>query len=100
MPLDVAGAPRFMDTPIPNQGCGTSAPVDVGAHEVDGAPDQPVFADLDGDGVLGGGDIGALIGAWGMCASSCCEADLNGDGLVNAADLAIVLAAWNAGAQP
>lgn len=48
-------------------------------------------ADLDGNGAVGGGDIGLLLGAWGARGS---EADLDGDGIVDAADLGLLLAAW------
>jgi len=49
-------------------------------------------ADLNGDGVVDGADLGELLGAWGTC--SACAADLNGDGVVDGADLGQVLAAW------
>lgn len=48
-------------------------------------------ADLNGDGVVNGADLGLLLGAWGT--SDPC-ADLNNDGLVNGADLGILLGAW------
>jgi hypothetical protein len=47
--------------------------------------------DIDGDGSVGGGDLGALLGAWG---TSSAAFDLNGDGVVDAADLAALVAAW------
>ena len=46
-------------------------------------------ADLDGDGVVGGGDLGILLGAWGAT-----SADLNDDGIVDGSDLGIMLGAW------
>ncbi len=46
-------------------------------------------ADLDGDGVVGGGDLGVLLGAWGTA-----SADLDDDGLVDGSDLGIMLGAW------
>jgi len=51
------------------------------------APQCP--ADLDGDGVVGGADLGLLLGAWGAA-----SADLNGDGIVDGSDLGIMLGAW------
>jgi len=55
-----------------------------------GEPAEP--ADLDGDGVVGSGDLGALLAAWGACAG--CPEDLDGDGAVGSGDLGILLAAW------
>lgn len=52
-------------------------------------------ADLNGDGVVNGADLGMLLAGWGDCTESpCCPADLNGDGVVNGADLGTVLANW------
>lgn len=57
--------------------------------------DRPVLlADLSGDGVVNGSDLGAMLGSWGHCGA--CSADLTGDGAVNAQDLAILLGAWGA----
>ena len=53
--------------------------------------------DIDGDGVVGGGDLGGLLAAWGACDG--CPADTNGDGLVNGADLSAVLVWWGATCQ-
>lgn len=49
----------------------------------------PSIADLNGDGVVDGGDLGALLGAWGTP-----DADLNGDGTTDGADLGIILSEW------
>ncbi len=49
-------------------------------------------ADLNGDGVVDGADLGILLNSWGPCAG--CAADLNGNGFVNGADLGILLAAF------
>lgn len=53
-------------------------------------------ADLDGDGVVGSGDLAILLGSWGPClpAPAKCIADLDGDGTVGSADLAILLGSW------
>ncbi len=48
--------------------------------------------DLDGDGVVGAGDLAILLASWGSCGG--CAADLTGDGVVSALDLATLLAAW------
>jgi hypothetical protein len=47
-------------------------------------------ADLNGDGVVGGSDLGALLSNWGSFGTG----DLNGDGFVTGADLGQLLAAW------
>ncbi len=49
------------------------------------------IADLDGNGVVDGADLGMLLTAWG---TSSCVHDLNGDGTVNAVDLGVMLLAW------
>ena len=53
------------------------------------------FADITGDGVVNGGDLGALLGAWGTAQPSG-VGDVNHDGDVNGADLAVVLSNWGA----
>ncbi len=53
-------------------------------------PAPPCPADLDGDGTVGGADIGLLLAAWGGRG----PADLDGDGTVGGADIGLVLAAW------
>ena len=47
--------------------------------------------DLDGDGVVGGADLGLLLAAWG---SADPEADLDGSGTVDGSDLGLMLASW------
>ncbi|MDE0889480.1 MAG: hypothetical protein OSA40_08475 [Phycisphaerales bacterium] len=49
--------------------------------------------DLDGNGTVGGGDVGIMLADWGCLGD--CKADLNEDGLVNGADLGLLIAAWN-----
>ncbi len=49
-------------------------------------------SDLDGDGVVGGSDLGLLLAAWGTPNAA---ADLDGDGVVGGGDLGLLLAAWN-----
>lgn len=57
---------------------------------IDGNP-----ADLNGDGLVDGTDLGILLGAWGTC-GDCgdCPADLDGNCQVDGGDLAAMLAAW------
>ncbi|MCA9286154.1 MAG: hypothetical protein KDA22_13095 [Phycisphaerales bacterium] len=52
-------------------------------------PSNP--ADLNGDGVVDGADMGILLGAWGTSGPG----DLNGDGTVDGADVGLLLAAWS-----
>jgi streptogramin lyase len=47
-------------------------------------------ADLNGDGVVDGLDLGSLLAQWGTASA----ADLNGDGVVNGLDLGMLLASW------
>ncbi len=47
-------------------------------------------ADLNGDGVVDGADLGLLLSNWGNPGNG----DLNGDGTVNGADLGLLLASW------
>jgi formylglycine-generating enzyme required for sulfatase activity len=54
-------------------------------------------ADLDDNGLVNAGDLGALLGQWG---ESCCNGDLNGDGSVDAADVSMLLSAWNVTCPP
>jgi len=48
------------------------------------------IADLTGDGVVDGADLGVLLNQWGGAG----KADLNGDGTVDGADLGILLNDW------
>ncbi|MDG1977406.1 MAG: PQQ-dependent sugar dehydrogenase [Phycisphaerales bacterium] len=52
-------------------------------------PVNPCPADLSGDGIMNGGDIGLLLAAWGTP-----DVDLDGDGTTGGADLGLILAAW------
>jgi hypothetical protein len=51
-------------------------------------------ADLDLDGDVDGGDLGALFAAWGACPAGGCCADFNNDGNVDGTDLGLIFAAW------
>jgi hypothetical protein len=61
----------------------------------------PDAGDLNGDGVVNGLDLGALLANWSIPAGSpaCggevpCSADLNGDGVIDGLDLGLLLAHW------
>ncbi len=53
--------------------------------------EAPCPADIDGDGVVGGGDLARLLNAWEGADS---EADIDQDGVVGGADLTLLLSAW------
>jgi hypothetical protein len=58
----------------------------------DGIPDQcQCRSDFDGDGFVGGFELGRLFGSWG---SEDRSIDLDGDGLIGSGDLAILLGDW------
>jgi hypothetical protein len=56
-------------------------------------PAPPCPADLDGDGLVDGHDLGQLLVLWGTTQAS---ADLDGDGVVGGGDLAVLLGQWGA----
>jgi choice-of-anchor B domain-containing protein len=47
-------------------------------------------ADLNGDGVVGGADLGLMLAGWGLAGPT----DLNGSGTTDGADLGLLLSAW------
>jgi len=49
-------------------------------------------ADIDGDGVVGFGDLTSVLAQWGPCPG--CPADIDGDGVVGFGELTTVLAQW------
>lgn len=53
----------------------------------------PCPADLDGNGSVGGSDLGLLFVAWGPCPADC-AADLDGDGVVGGSDLGLLFVSW------
>jgi hypothetical protein len=53
-------------------------------------PASTCDADLTGDGLVNGADLGLLLGAWELTALG----DLNGDGITNGADLGLMLTAF------
>lgn len=62
-----------------------------GAAEAD-----PCAADLNGDGLVDGADLGLMLQAWDPAGPTSDPADLNGDGAVDGADLGLLLQGWGA----
>jgi hypothetical protein len=92
---DLDGNPRCADDPAtPDTGCGVPVVVDMGAYEYQGDPATVVFADLDGDGIVGMDDFDALMNCWSSSEKPCCIADLDVNGNVNVVDFLILLANW------
>ena len=59
-----------------------------------GVPDGcECLADLNGDGVVQGADLGLMLAAWGSVPASV-AADINRDGAVDGNDLGLMLAGW------
>lgn len=89
---DFAGLPRFYDDPgVIDSGEGVAPIIDRGGYERQPEPPACVPADLDCDGDVDGGDLGALLANWGTDDAA---ADLDGDGIVGGGDLGVLLAAW------
>ena len=63
-----------------------------------GVPDvcevDPCPADITGNGLVNGADLGLMLAAWGSDGSEQPGADINADGIVNGADLATVIGAF------
>jgi hypothetical protein len=63
-------------------------------------PTNPSQPDVDGDGVVGGKDLGEVLAMWTLipgtpaCGASVCPADVNHDGTVDGLDIGIILAHW------
>jgi hypothetical protein len=55
-----------------------------------GDPGNACPADINGDGQVGGADLGGLLSTWGTDGAG----DINGDGVVNGADLGTLLSSW------
>lgn len=54
-------------------------------------PDSGLDADLDGDGVVDGSDLGLLLSNWGLSGLG----DFDGNGSVDGADLGVLLKSWS-----
>ena len=77
---------RFQAADSPNNSLTEVAIDDIMVQRIEcEADDCP--ADLNGDGSIGGADLGLLIAAWGTDGG-----DLNGDGITNGADLGLMIA--------
>jgi hypothetical protein len=88
---DLDGNPRFADDPVTSDtGCGMPVIVDMGSYELQGVPAEVVFADLDGDGVVGAIDLAILNDCVGSADPDCCIADLDLDGEVTESDRVLV----------
>ncbi|MFO0962075.1 MAG: hypothetical protein U0625_04125 [Phycisphaerales bacterium] len=59
---------------------------------IEAPPAPPCPADLDGNGVVDGADLGRLLGNWGGTGGG----DIDGSGVVDGADLGLLLGAWGA----
>ena len=55
---------------------------------------SPCPGDLDGSGLVGLGDLGILLGNWGMDVPRLTNGDLDGDGFVGLSDLGVLLSYW------
>lgn len=69
---------------------------DLGGNEI-GDDDPPTCTgDFDGDGSVGGSDLGIMLVEYGRDCDpdDPCQADLDGDGTVTGADLGLLLVAW------
>ena len=53
--------------------------------------DPGLVGDIDGNGLVNGADLAAVLSAWGTKGGA---ADLDGDGSVGGSDLAILLGNW------
>ncbi len=73
-------------------------PVGSSARQQSMRVESAASGDLDGDGVIGSGDLAIVLGAWGACGQGgVCPADLDDDGMVGSSDLALILGAWGQG---
>ena len=75
---------------ISNEGADFTPEID-GFADVASDSTNPRDPDIDGDGIVGGGDLGLLLVTWG---SPDPDADLDGNGTVDGPDLGLLLAAW------
>lgn len=72
-------------------GGGVAGPTSTGFISVFVATPITCTGDTNGDGAVGGDDLGGLIGAWG---SSDPTYDLDGNGTVDGGDLGLLLGGW------
>jgi hypothetical protein len=74
------------------------AAADMGAYE----HVEPCPLDLDGDQLIGFGELLLILSEWGPCPPPppACVADVNADGIVGFQDLLLILANWGPCADP
>jgi len=61
----------------------------------DGIPDAcQCIGDFTGDGFVNGGDLGIMLGVWGLVPTNFPQVDLNRDGTITGADLGLLLSNW------
>ena len=80
----IVGAP-YAGEPVPQTGGAFFLDLETGCGGVPG--------DLNGDGLVNGGDLGLLLSVFGPCRG--CPADLNNDDVVNGGDLGLLLVFWS-----
>jgi hypothetical protein len=93
--LDLAGLPRFVDTPaVPDTGLGDPPIVDMGAYEFQATDPTPTCdGDVNNDRVVNLQDLAVLLSNFGLTGSATpAQGDLNGDQDVDISDLALLLA--------
>lgn len=92
-----AGDTLFVEGPV-NAELGGCFPILVPVIENTVVERCSTPADLNGDGVVDGADLGILLGQWGDCPFLFfCSADFENDGDVDGADLGVLLGAWSGG---
>jgi formylglycine-generating enzyme required for sulfatase activity len=72
----------------------STAPALLGILLTASAASASCTADLTGDGVIDGADLGFLLSFWDQGGSAAGQADLDQDGVVGGADLGILLSGW------
>ena len=86
--LAIAGSRILIRVGSPNDGEQGSGTLAIAFEPLE----DPCPEDLNGDGIVGGADIGLLLSDWGKNPGS--AADLNDDGAVNGADIGLLLSKW------
>ncbi len=90
VPVEFRGRTSRLSIVLDGGRNGVNSTVDVDDIAVSVVPGPA--ADVNGDGVVNGADLGLVLSAWGMCAG--CPEDLNGDDAVDGADLGVLLSQW------
>jgi len=94
VPVDLAGAPRFVDVAaVADTGVGPAPVVDLGAFEFQAsAPPPPACGgDANNDRRVDGADLSVLLFMFGQTVVPGTGADFNIDGVVDGADLSVLL---------